>query len=78
MMDMDCRWLVGRFCGGRKGVDRAKVFQGREEKERYNRRLKMIILFNENSFRTSTCQWHNEDQVKVLIDPITPESELQG
>jgi hypothetical protein len=54
-MEMDCKSFLGKFCGDRKGVERAKAFQleGRasEEKERYNSRAR-IILENDDSLRT--------------------------
>jgi hypothetical protein len=34
---------VGKFCGGSKFVGRAKVFQGGEKKERYNKVRKIIL-----------------------------------
>jgi len=41
-MKMD--WgFPGKFCGARKSVGRAKVFQGREKKERYNKVKKNIL-----------------------------------
>jgi hypothetical protein len=40
---MDCRWFLGKFCGGSKSVGRAKKFQGREKKERYKRVRKIIL-----------------------------------
>jgi hypothetical protein len=42
-MQMDCGWFLGKCCGGSKFVGRAKVFQGREKKERYNRVRKIIL-----------------------------------
>ena len=42
-MEMDGRWFLGKFCCGSKLVGRAKVFQGREKKERYNRARKIIL-----------------------------------
>jgi len=41
-MKMDWRWFLGKFCGCRKSVGRAKVFQGREKKERYNKVRRII------------------------------------
>jgi hypothetical protein len=34
---------VEKFCGGSEFVGRAKEFQGREKKERYNRVRKIIL-----------------------------------
>jgi len=42
-MKMDWKWFLGRFCGCRQSVGRAKVFQGREKKERYKRERRIIL-----------------------------------
>ena len=36
-------WFVVKFSGGQKSAGRARVFQGPEKKQRYNRARKIIL-----------------------------------
>ena len=36
-MKMDCRWFLGRISSGCKCVGRARMLQGREKNQRYNK-----------------------------------------
>ena len=42
-MKMDCQWFLGRISGGREPVGRARVFQGPEKIQRYNRARKIMV-----------------------------------
>jgi len=40
---MDCRWVLEGISGGPKSVGRARVFQGPEKQQRYNRVRKIMV-----------------------------------
>ena len=44
-MKTDCnsQWLLGRISGGRESVGRARVFQGPEKNQRYNRARNIML-----------------------------------